>query len=100
MAKPLPLKTTRAHRTGPVDYSLMAQERPPIAGPGSEVVGIPLARYCWCGYCGYTGRVLGPVQASCPERNGFHRWLERCVELHHLPDMWADERERLLAQVA
>jgi hypothetical protein len=66
-----------------VDYSLLTQRVPPIAGEGSEVMGV-LTGWSWCGYCGYTGRCKGPRQAACPERNGWHRWLEQCVELHEL----------------
>lgn len=58
----------------PVDYSLMGEKVPPIAGIGSEVHAL-LTGWSWCGYCGYTGRVIGPRQASCPERHGWHRWL-------------------------
>lgn len=61
-----------------VDYSLLMQGVPPIAGPGSEVLALGPS---WCGYCGYTGRVLGPRQASCPERHGWHCWLEWNAEL-------------------
>jgi hypothetical protein len=71
----------------PIDGSLMRDyfdrggvPRPPIAGPGSEARGF-LGSPSWCGYCGYTGRCLGPVQASCPERHGWHRWLARCIDL-------------------
>lgn len=63
----------------PVDWSLMSQKVPPIAGPGSEVFGT-LTGWCWCGYCGYTGRCAGPTQRACPERHGWHKWLERCAE--------------------
>lgn len=60
-----------------IDYSLMAHQHvPPIAGPGSEVV-CTLTGPSWCGYCGYTGRVLGPRQAACPERHGWHAWLAK-----------------------
>lgn len=64
-----------------LDYSLMRERVPPIAGPGSEQRG-GVSGWSWCGYCGYTGRVLGPRQARCPERDGWHRWLERCEDLN------------------
>lgn len=59
----------------PVDFSLMAQTRGPIAGPGAEQMCVGTGP-SYCGYCGFTGRVMGPVQASCPERNGWHGWLQ------------------------
>lgn len=69
-----------------VDYSLMRNygdhALPPIAGWGTGVSG-GMALESWCGYCGYTGRVKGPRQASCPERNGWHRWLEKLYDLTH-----------------
>jgi hypothetical protein len=40
--------------------------------------------YGWCGQCGYTGRVRGPRQAACKQWI-WHRWLERCVDLHEVP---------------
>ena len=57
-----------------VDYTLLRQSVPPIAGVGSEQM-CSLTGPSWCGYCGFTGRVLGPRQASCPERHGWHGWL-------------------------
>jgi hypothetical protein len=52
---------------------------PPIAGPGTET-STPTGR-AWCGYCGFTGLMAGPRQLSCPERNGWHRYLARWAEL-------------------
>jgi hypothetical protein len=66
-----------------VDYSLMDQQRGPIAGPGSEIHGT-LTGWSWCGYCGFTGRVEGPRQARCPERHGWHCWLKRCADIESL----------------
>jgi hypothetical protein len=62
-----------------VDYGLMIKRRDPIAGPGSEVLGT-LTGWSWCGHCGFTGRVLGPTQARCPERHGWHGWLKLCAD--------------------
>jgi hypothetical protein len=66
-----------------IDYSLMRQRVPPIAGPGSEVLCI-LTGPSWCGYCGFTGRVAGPTQRACPERHGWHAWLRQNAD-HELP---------------
>lgn len=66
--------------TVPLDYSLMAQHVGPFGGVGTWRGGE--WGECWCGYCGYTGRVLGPRMARCPERDGWHRWLRRCVDRH------------------
>jgi hypothetical protein len=71
--------TPDLRRSTPLDYSLMRDSALPIGGLGAEVWG-SLQGWCWCGYCGYTGRMLGPRQAACPERHGWHRWLEHCAE--------------------
>ena len=75
----MPLVDPR-HLDARVDFSLMDRAVPPIAGAGGETFGW-VTGWSHCGYCGYTGRVKGPVQASCPERNGWHRWLEKCHDL-------------------
>lgn len=76
-----------------VDYTLLRNKVPPIAGPGSEL-GCLITGWSWCGYCGYTGRVLGPRQASCPERHGWHRWLEQQADLLDIPSYQDLQEER------
>lgn len=69
----------------PVDFSLMAARVPPIAGPGTETL-CALTGWSWCAYCGYTGHCAGPRQRSCPERHGWHRWLDLQSEGARLQD--------------
>lgn len=64
----------------PVDYSLMDESVPPITGLGGEIYGWTTG-WSHCGYCGYTGRVAGPRQLRCPERHGWHAWLQACHDL-------------------
>jgi len=64
---------------------------PPIAGPGTEVFGFA-AGWCWCGYCGYTGRVEGPRQKACKQWI-WHGWLKHCAELE-LPWIPYEERKQ------
>ena len=47
-------------------------------------------------YCGFTGRVLGPVQATCPERHGWHAHLTRCADFEN-PYPTRQQREEAAA---
>lgn len=58
----------------------MSYPKPPIAGPGTEMLTILPAIWGHCGLCGYTGRVKGPRQAKCGEKHGWHVWLEKCAD--------------------
>jgi len=57
------------------------------------------AAYGHCGLCGYTGRVKGLRQRVCLEKNGWHKWLEKCAD-EETWSLWFNSWERKRALIS